>query len=190
MPRTKDYSEQVVLEKAMIAFWAGGLKGVTTRELAKVMGINQYSVYASFENKQELFVKALEYYYNKFLLQGMGRPLLGEDLGIKDLEIFLKQFSVAQKKEYPRGCFICNTMIDETDGDQRVQKIIDQYRTFILSAFRKIVKTHHPEENKEYIEKKSQILYGALLGLIIQNRQGIHGKTTKNYIEEMINIIR
>ena len=131
MPRTKDYSEEVVLAKAMIAFWEAGMKGVTTRDLSEAMGINQYSVYASFTSKQDLFTRALEYYYEKFVEKGMGRPLLKEDLGIEDLQIFLNQFTTTHNKKYPLGCFICNTMIEDTKSFSQTPTFI----FFIMTAF-------------------------------------------------------
>jgi len=190
MPRRKDYSEEVVLAKAMIAFWEAGMKGVTTRDLSEAMGINQYSVYASFTSKQDLFARALEYYYEKFVEKGMGRPLLKENAGIEDLQVFLNQFTTTQNKKYPLGCFICNTMIEDTKNDKRIQKVIDRYRNFILTAFQKIIENEHPKEDKEYSEKKSQILYGSLLGLIVQKKQGISGEPVSEYIEEMMQIAR
>jgi len=190
MPRTKDYNEEVVLAKAMIAFWESGMKGVTTRDLSKVMGINQYSVYASFTSKQDLFAKALDYYYDKFVEKGMGLPLCKDQLSIEDLQIFLNQFTAPQNKKYPLGCFICNTMIDDTKKDKRIQGIIDRYRNFILSAFQKIIKSQYPNESEVFIEKKSQILYGSLLGLIVQKKQGVHGEIVNAYVEEMLKIAR
>ncbi|MES0489529.1 MAG: TetR/AcrR family transcriptional regulator [Leptospirales bacterium] len=190
MPRTKDYSEEVVLAKAMIAFWEAGMNGVTTRDLSKVMGINQYSVYASFISKKDLFAKALEYYYDKFIEKGMGRPLLADKLGIQNLQKFLNQFTVDNTDKFPRGCFICNTMVDDTNKDKKVKKVIERYQVFIMSAFEKIVQSQHPEKDTAFIKNKTQILYGSLLGLIVRKRHGIEKEDVIGYIEQMMSIAR
>jgi TetR/AcrR family transcriptional regulator, transcriptional repressor for nem operon len=62
MPRNKAYSDDLVLEKAMNLFWVHGYEGTSVRMLEKNMGINQFSIYASFKNKKNLFINALRKY--------------------------------------------------------------------------------------------------------------------------------
>jgi AcrR family transcriptional regulator len=40
-----------VIEKAMSLFWRNGYQNTSVRMLEKEMGINQFSIYASFGNK-------------------------------------------------------------------------------------------------------------------------------------------
>ena len=54
MPRNKTYSDELVLEKAMNVFWIHGYDATSLRLLEKEMGINQFSIYASFKNKKNL----------------------------------------------------------------------------------------------------------------------------------------
>jgi len=52
MPRNKTNDDDLVLEKAMNVFWVHGYEGTSVRLLEKEMGINQFSMYASFKNKK------------------------------------------------------------------------------------------------------------------------------------------
>ena len=51
MPREKQYKEEEVIEKAMGLFWKNGYRNTSLRMLSKEMGINQFSINASFGNK-------------------------------------------------------------------------------------------------------------------------------------------
>jgi len=46
----------------MAVFWLKGYEGATLPDLTVAMGINRPSLYAAFENKQELFRRALDRY--------------------------------------------------------------------------------------------------------------------------------
>ena len=62
MPRSKTNDDDLVLEKAMNVFWVHGYEATSVRLLEKEMGINQFSIYASFKNKKNLFINALRKY--------------------------------------------------------------------------------------------------------------------------------
>ncbi len=65
MARKKQYIEQEVLEKAMALFWRNGYESTSVRMLEKEMGINQFSIYASFGSKQGLFLESINAYKRK-----------------------------------------------------------------------------------------------------------------------------
>jgi AcrR family transcriptional regulator len=64
MARNKQYNEQEVIEKAMSLFWRNGYQNTSVRMLEKEMGINQFSIYASFGNKHGV-VESLKCYKTK-----------------------------------------------------------------------------------------------------------------------------
>ncbi|MGI9462875.1 MAG: TetR/AcrR family transcriptional regulator, partial [Aestuariivirgaceae bacterium] len=66
MPWEKKFENEVVLEKAMHAFWARGYEATSIQDLIECMGINRGSIYATFRDKRNLFVKALEHYETRY----------------------------------------------------------------------------------------------------------------------------
>ena len=60
MARKKSYDEKDVIEKALSTFWREGYEGTSTRMLEKEMGINQFSIYSSFENKNQNHVLTID----------------------------------------------------------------------------------------------------------------------------------
>jgi AcrR family transcriptional regulator len=51
------------LDRALRVFWRKGYEGASLAELTEAMGINRPSLYAAFGNKEGLFRKALDRYY-------------------------------------------------------------------------------------------------------------------------------
>ena len=60
-PRGFDIDE--ALDAALVVFWRQGYEGTTLTDLASAMGINRPALYAAFEGKKELFVRAIDRYY-------------------------------------------------------------------------------------------------------------------------------
>lgn len=60
--RPLSFDREVVLEKAMLAFWEGGYETTSISDLTAVMGLTAPSLYAAFGNKQQLFIEAMRLY--------------------------------------------------------------------------------------------------------------------------------
>src|SRR6187402_2610436 len=62
MARTKDFDEKEVLKKAVYLFWDKGYNGTSMQELVDGLGISRSSLYDTFGDKHQLYLKALESY--------------------------------------------------------------------------------------------------------------------------------
>lgn len=60
--RPLTFDRDDVLQKAMLAFWASGYETTSISELTGAMGITAPSLYATFGNKQQLFIEAMHRY--------------------------------------------------------------------------------------------------------------------------------
>ena len=67
MARTKNFDDNDVIEKATYLFWKNGYGNTSMSALEKTMGINKFSIYASFGNKQGVFLRSLACYKQKLL---------------------------------------------------------------------------------------------------------------------------
>lgn len=109
MARKKKYDESEVIEKAMVLFWNNGYEGTSTRMLERKMGINQFSIYASFGNKEGLFISCLNLYKQKVKvitnkLEASDKPVVA----IKQYFYDFLKFSMENKNA--KGCLITNTI--------------------------------------------------------------------------------
>ena len=62
MGRNKTYDRETIARKAMALFWLHGYHGTSTQALVDSMGVNRFSLYAEFGNKQALYEAALNLY--------------------------------------------------------------------------------------------------------------------------------
>ena len=135
MPRKKEYQVDEVLHKAMHTFWNHGYENASVRVLEKEMGINQFSIYASFGNKRELFIEVLKKYkqhvettFLKDLLQSQG--------SISDIKKFFLRFGYAiQSGENSNGCLMVNTGMEIGQKDPEIAQQLATYFGFIKDTF-------------------------------------------------------
>jgi len=52
MARKKMFDDNDVIEKATALFWQRGYENTSMSQLESAMGINKFSIYASFESKK------------------------------------------------------------------------------------------------------------------------------------------
>lgn len=62
MGRPREFDVDVALESAMRQFWEKGYEGTSLSDLTEAMGITRPSLYATFGNKEALFLKVVDRY--------------------------------------------------------------------------------------------------------------------------------
>lgn len=63
--RPRSFDPEVALEQALEVFWRNGYEGASLAELTQAMGIKKPSMYATFGNKEQLFLKAIDLYHER-----------------------------------------------------------------------------------------------------------------------------
>jgi len=63
--RPREFDEDNVLEAAMDAFWNKGYEATSLADLCDCTGLHKGSLYQSFGDKHELFMRALHHYSDK-----------------------------------------------------------------------------------------------------------------------------
>ncbi|MBL4908253.1 MAG: TetR/AcrR family transcriptional regulator [Sneathiella sp.] len=189
MGRKKSYDEEDVLEKAMFLFWRKGHQAVSTRDLADEMGINQYSLYASFESKDVLFEKTLERYLSDVVEKVFIEPLLDPVDGLAAIRSYFEIFVAPGSGKFPTGCFICNTMAEEENPTAAVQKIIDRYQTKIADALASALRQAYPKAKNPIIQAKASLLLCVMLGIAVKKRNGFQGQPVQEIVEQIMDFV-
>lgn len=55
MPRPRQFDPEVLLEGAMHIFWEKGYEATSIRDIVEKTGVNQFSIYNVYGDKQGLF---------------------------------------------------------------------------------------------------------------------------------------
>ncbi|MBQ4914234.1 TetR/AcrR family transcriptional regulator [Maribacter sp. MMG018] len=181
MARKKKYDEAEVVERAMNLFWRNGYVNTSMQMLEKEMGINKFSIYASFENKHGLFLKCLERYKTK--VRGILEKLKNANNGVADIkQFFYDSVSSDFKDDHSKGCFITNTYNEFSQIEDQVIK--EQVNSFMTELKKLIIEKlkMHKGKDEETIVREANYLLLAKHGLAAASRVNTE-KEIEDYIE-------
>ncbi|AQS94616.1 MULTISPECIES: TetR/AcrR family transcriptional regulator [Polaribacter] len=168
MARKKQYNEQVVIEKAMALFWRNGYENTSVRMLEKEMGINQFSIYASFGNKQGVFLESIKCYRKQ--IRQITDILENGKNGIKDIKDYFFNFlEFSKENACYKGCLVTNTVSElKSEENPLIMKELLFFSNEIKQLFVRSLKQNDYEE--VLIDKKANFLMNSLLGLSIASK--------------------
>lgn len=142
--RYKEYNKNRVLEKAIDLFWAQSFRGTSIQELVKATGVNRFSLYHEFEDKEGILYNSLELYRNRYCQEHL--DLLDQTGNLPEiLRSFLQSFLVDDRKW--RGCYIIHIGTELADTDPRIKLMVKNYLDEIQSLMYQILVRHNVEES-------------------------------------------
>ncbi len=123
MAGIKQFDRDEVLDRAMALFWRRGYEATSIRDLVAATGINRGSIYATFGDKEGLFLAVLNHYGEKF-----AKPLIQELDDPEPRRAIERMFdSIIRRNsdsQFPRGCLNTNTSLEcPGSGDKITRKI-------------------------------------------------------------------
>ena len=118
-PRTFDRDE--VLDHAITTFLAKGYRGASLDDLTKNMGINRPSLYATFGNKQRLFMEAIDRYAETLGSEPMKALYREQDIENAIAVFFETKIRYFTLRGKPRGCLISNIATEAAENDGQVR---------------------------------------------------------------------
>lgn len=182
MPRNKSYNEKEVAMKAMRLFWSNGYRATSTRNLQNEMGINLFSIYSSFKNKDGVFLESIKC-YKELLRQNLLKPLAQKPKNVIALKCFFYDFlRFTKNKGVYRGCFLINTANElghgmSIDISNQIGDFSKEIRAYIYEVL-----SYNTQESIEDLERKTNYLFVALQGVSL-SAKALTKKQIDDYIE-------
>jgi TetR/AcrR family transcriptional regulator, transcriptional repressor for nem operon len=126
MARSKAFNEDCVLDKAVDLFWCNGYHATSAQNLVDGLEISRSSLYDTYGDKYNLFIKALEHYSKT-----KTAATIKELQSIEDPEQMIRQiFKNAVKESLDdaegKGCFMVNTAIELAPHDKKIAALVNQ----------------------------------------------------------------
>jgi TetR/AcrR family transcriptional repressor of nem operon len=135
MGRKKSYKRDELVGKAVEIFRDHGFSGTSAEMLVQGLGVNRYSLYAEFGNKQGLFDAALKRYDEEVVERNFG-PLESPGAGIDEIRALLEFFATASEGPAAgRGCLLCNTAVEFGPDDPSGAGFVQRYFERLSRAF-------------------------------------------------------
>jgi len=122
MARKREFDEEEALMQAMQLFWVQGYEMTSMEDLVNSMGVHRKSIYDTFGNKHELFIKALEY-YTTIIGQQLLLHIEAEKTALGKIKA-LFNFSRMSNEKQAKGCFVVNTGVELSLHDKAIAEIV------------------------------------------------------------------
>jgi AcrR family transcriptional regulator len=133
MARPKEFDANEALSCAVKLFWEKGYDGTSVSALTEAMGITRPSLYGTFGNKEELFLKALRFYDAEYM--GFIEDALAEPSARAAVEKLLLGYVDAQTdRTTPTGCLALNGAVACSDEAEPIRQTLVERRIGIEIA--------------------------------------------------------
>ncbi|AAN54635.1 TetR/AcrR family transcriptional regulator [Shewanella oneidensis MR-1] len=166
MARSCNFDRQEKLILAMELFWRKGFAETSIADLVEHLGINRFSLYNSFGDKQSLYRECLRFYLDHFSF-GTQEQLLHPQAGLVDILTYLARF-VALQREQKYGCFMQNALMEKCLDDDCVQQECQRRFAQLQSTFTQVL-THSQSQGELSLSVQPE----ALAAFLVLQLQGI-----------------
>ena len=139
MGRPQEFDRDVVLDRAMRAFWSRGYEATSIEHLVARMGIQRGSLYQAFGDKRALFFAAIERYdrvVTARLLATLDEPASGR-AAIRTF--FQRKLELVLVPGRPRGCLVTNSAAELASRDRGTGARVGAALARIEAAFLRAV---------------------------------------------------
>ncbi|MCA0931276.1 TetR/AcrR family transcriptional regulator [Lutimonas saemankumensis] len=180
--RYKEYNTNRVLEKSIDLFWRKGFNGCSINDIVEATGVNRFSLYHEFNNKEGILYASLKLYKERYCEEKLELLKLNEDL-THTLKKFYASFWEDNKPM--TGCYIIHVGTELADSDNRIKENLDNYLSEINSLLMALLIRNGYESNPDHYARHLVGLFCTIMSFCL-----IHSpEQRENYISNGINVI-
>jgi TetR/AcrR family transcriptional repressor of nem operon len=189
MARPKSFDETVILDRAVELFWERGYEATSISDLEERLGVGRQSLYNTFGDKHQLFLKALER-YTGLSAQGPIRHLLAPGAGLAGIRAYFEEQVVNGTVPGPRkACLVANTILERGPADGEALGQCNRARRAALEAFRGALRqaVKQGELPAGYdVESGALMMVTQMYGLAVMAKAGATPKELRAAVAAMI----
>lgn len=187
MARTKDFDEDEVLAKAIKLFWQKGYNGTSMQDLVDGLGISRSSLYDTFGDKHQLYLKALATYRRAQV--DVRNEILHAAVPAKVAIRQLMDLTIDQiiRDKQHKGCFLVNSAVETAPHDKETNNIVCQNDEEVENAFYQVVKRGQANgeiSTKQDARALARFLFNNIVGIQVTGKSA----TSKAAFEDIIRL--
>ncbi len=191
--RPRSFDPDRALKDALGAFWRAGYSATSLDDLVAATGLHRPSLYGAFGDKQAIYLKALEHYWARSMVQlaeilSGKRPLADELRALYELALD----SYIPAKGPPRGCFAVGTAVTEAVEDKAIRAELHRGLGAVDQAFADRLRLAHEQGEippSADWQGLSQLAVSTLLSLAIRARGGARREDLAGLVRHAVAII-
>ena len=168
----KQFDPDAALERAMQLFWAKGYAATGLAELQAQMGIGRKSLYDTFGNKRQLFIKALQLYSDSVVGQ-IFNELNKKGSALGNVRRLMRSLEEDHSLPESMGCLLGVSMAQCPSDDGEMAGILRRHVKGIEEAFYKAFKRARDSgelDRKTNIRDLARLFMGIAQGLALVGR--------------------
>ncbi|MEZ5304594.1 MAG: TetR/AcrR family transcriptional regulator [Verrucomicrobiales bacterium] len=133
--RPIEFDIDATLELAMEFFWARGYRSGGINDLVAYTGVGRQSLYNTFGNKRELFIRVIHHYRNTRLSNALALlARSGSQLqNVRDAVGFFEKLALDKSA---RGCLIANALVEIGHDDPEISGLLGETLALLENGFR------------------------------------------------------
>jgi TetR/AcrR family transcriptional repressor of nem operon len=192
MARPKTFDPDEALEKAMHVFWHKGYEATSMEDLLDAMDLNRGSLYDTFGDKRELFLKVIDRYCTGFVGEkfafldqpGPALPLLR-----RFIEMMIEGGLSDPRR---RGCLIANTVMELAPHEKEIARQLGTALTMTENTFFKML-TRARQQGELDKEKDprtlARFLTTMMQGTIVMIKAGTPADVIKQTVRTALSVL-
>jgi TetR/AcrR family transcriptional regulator, transcriptional repressor for nem operon len=192
MSRPKEFIPDEVLDKALQVFWHKGYEATSIEDLLTAMNLNRGSLYDTFGDKHQLFLKVIDRYCHGFV--GEKFALLDQPgPALPTLRLFIRgmiEGGLADPQR--RGCLIANTVMELSPHEKEIACTLRQVLKMAEDTFFRVLARakQQGELNKDKDPRAlAHFLTTMMQGTIVMIKAGAPADVVKQTAETALSIL-
>ncbi len=193
MARPKEFDPDEALDKAMHVFWHKGYEAASMEDLLAAMDINRGSLYATFGDKRQLFLKAMDRYCSgggigsriSILTQpGPALPLIRRFIAA------MLEFGLSDPQR--RGCLITNTVMELAPHEQDIaRKVAGRFQMAEEAFFTLLTRAQQEGELAKGKDPRAlaRVLVTMMQGTIVMIKAGTPAEQVRHTAATALSIL-
>jgi TetR/AcrR family transcriptional regulator, transcriptional repressor for nem operon len=192
MPRIKAFDETEIIEKAKNLFQLKGYEGTSMQDLIDTLGISRSSLYDTFGDKHQLYLKTLNAYCqdNAYALVAKAENIENPLAFIQD--IFTSIIEQSKKDLEKKGCYVVNAIVEFSERNTDVTEIVDASNKAFEKMLEKLIakaqlkKQIAANKNPKQISK---FLFTTIYGLRVSSKSNASIKELKDVAAMALSVL-
>lgn len=188
MGRPREFDVEKALDSALCVFWRKGYEGASYADLTEATGVERPALYSAFGNKEALFRRALDRYYERYLV------FIPDALRLptsRHVAAHMLYCSADLNTRYPThtGCLNINGAMAVSDDSEAVRQILIEVRAIGEAQLRERFERAKAEGDLPATAKPETLaafLMAVLHGMAVQAKAGFSRDTLEAIAEQAL----
>lgn len=143
--RYKEFNANRVLEKCINLFWNKGFVASSIKDIVDETGVNRFSLYNEFENKEGILFQTLNLYHQRYINKKLVTKR-ADSAKNEILELFNNYLT--DDEQHPPGCYIIHIATEIADQSEQVKTVLEEYLKELENKLTDIIE-YYPETKSQ-----------------------------------------